>query len=91
MFLPEELVKVTMFHIFKHHDERVALHTHSVEGDNVFMLQVGEKLSLSVEVCPATLTGLFQSLEKKMHKHKDKGHNVRNLIYKNVHLVNKIH
>lgn len=51
-----------MFHIFKHHDERVALHTHAVEGDDVFMLQVGEKLGLSVEVRSAALVGLFQSL-----------------------------
>lgn len=62
MIPPEELVEVTVFHIFKHHDERVALYTHAVEGDDVFMLQVGEKLGLPVEVRPAALVGLFQSL-----------------------------
>lgn len=53
-----------MFHIFKHHDERVALDTHPVEGDDVFVLQVGEKLGLSVEVRSAALVGLFQGLTK---------------------------
>ena len=51
-----------MFHVFEHHDERVALDTHAVEGDDVFVLQVGEELGLSVEVRSATLVGLFQSL-----------------------------
>ena len=62
MNLPEELVQVTVFHVLKHHDEGVALHTHSVEGDDVLVLQVGEKLGFSVEVRPAALIGLFQSL-----------------------------
>lgn len=41
MILPEELIQVTVFHILKHHDERVTLYTHPVKGDNVFVLQVG--------------------------------------------------
>lgn len=51
-----------MFHVFKHHDERVALDAHPVEGDDVFVLQVGEKLRLPVEVRSAALVGLFQGL-----------------------------
>lgn len=62
---PEELVEVSVFHIFKHHDERVALDTHPVEGDDVLVLQVGQKLRLSVEVRPAALVGFFQCLKKK--------------------------
>lgn len=85
MILPEELVQVTMFHVFKHHDERVALHTHPIEGDDVFMLQVGEKLGLSVEIGPAALVGLFQCLTK------DNKTRVRSVICKNVHLVDKTH
>lgn len=53
-----------MFHVFKHHDERVALYAHAVESDDVFVLQVGEQLGLSVEVCSAALVGLFQRLTK---------------------------
>lgn len=53
-----------MFHILKHHDERVALHAHAVEGDDVLVLQVGEELGLSVEVRPAALVGFFQGLNR---------------------------
>lgn len=85
---PEELVKVPMFHIFKHHDERVALHTHTVEGDDVFVLQVGEELRLSVEVCSAALVGFFQGLMKRQ-KCKDGGATVKNRIYRKVHPANR--
>lgn len=60
--LPEELVKVSMFHVLKHHDERVTLHTDSVESDDVFMLKVGQQLSLTVEILPGIITGLFKCL-----------------------------
>lgn len=56
-----------MFHVFKHHDERVALDTHAVEGDDVLVLQVGEQLGLSVEVGAAALAGLLQGLEGAKH------------------------
>lgn len=79
-----------MFHVFKHHDERVALYTHPVEGDDVFMLQVGEKLCLSVEVCSATLVGLFQSL-KKSQDAKTREPWLMVIIYKNIDLVNRIY
>lgn len=51
-----------MLHVLKHHDERVALDAHPVEGDDVFVLQVGEKLRLSVEVRSPALIGLLQGL-----------------------------
>lgn len=78
-----------MFHIFKHHDEWVTLYTHSVEGDDVLVLQVGEELGLSVEVCSAALAGLFQSL-KRRQRHTDKGHAVRGIIRKSAHVVGGI-
>lgn len=59
-----------MFHVFKHHDERVTLHTHSVEGDDVLVLQVGEELGLSEEVRSAALARLFEGL-REMPRHKD--------------------
>lgn len=67
---PQELVQVSVFHVFKHHDERVALHAHAVEGDDVLVLQVGEELGLSVEVRPAALVGFFQGLDKG-HGHEE--------------------
>lgn len=54
-----------MFHILEHHDERVALHAHAVEGDDVLVLQVGEELGLPVEVRPAALVGFFQGLTQR--------------------------
>lgn len=60
--IPEELVEVSVLHVLKHHDERVALHAHSIESDNVFMLKVGQQLSLTVEILPGILTGLFKCL-----------------------------
>lgn len=73
-----------MFHIFKHHDEWVALHTHAIEGDNVFVLQVGEELGLSVEVRPAALAGLLQSLAKKSNTQRQKKQALRSIVYKHV-------
>lgn len=51
-----------MFHVLKHHDERVALHTDAVESDDVFVLQVGQQLGLAVEILPGVITGLFKRL-----------------------------
>lgn len=61
--MPEELVEVSVFHVLEHHDEGVALHADAVEGDDVFVLKVGQQLSLAVEVLPGILTGLFKSLQ----------------------------
>lgn len=67
---PEELVQVSVFHVLKDHDERVALHAHAVEGDDVLVLQVGEELRLSVEVRPAAFVGFFQGLDRG-HGHEE--------------------
>lgn len=58
-----------MLHILKNHDEGVALHTHTVERDNVLVLQVGQQLGLPVEVLPCILTSLFQGLNTQTHMH----------------------
>lgn len=68
MISPKELVQVSVLHVLKNHDERVALHTHSVEGDDVLVLQVGEKLRLSVEVCATAFSGLLQSLRDRKRR-----------------------
>lgn len=54
-----------MLHVLEHHNERVAVDTHAVEGDDVLVLEVGEELRLSVEVSSAALAGLLQSLKPK--------------------------
>ena len=65
--MPEELVQVSVFHVLKHHDERVALHTDSVESDYVFVLQVGQQLSFTVEILPGIFAGLFECLQTHAH------------------------
>lgn len=50
--LPQELVKVSVLHVLKHHDERVSIHTHAVELNDVLVLQVGKELRLPLEVLP---------------------------------------
>lgn len=67
--MPEELVEVAVFHVLKHHDERVALHTHPVESYNVFMLKVGQQLSFALEILPGIFTGLLQRLRTHTHTH----------------------
>lgn len=67
--MPEELVEVAMFHVLKHHDERVTLHAHPVESNNVFMLKVGQQLSFALEILPGILTGLLQRLPTHRHTH----------------------
>lgn len=41
-----------MLHVFEHHDERVSVYTHSIEFNNVVMLEVSQKLGLPLEVLP---------------------------------------
>lgn len=60
--VPEELVEVPMLHVLEDHDERVALHADTVELDNVFMLEVGQQLGLSVEVLARIVAGVLQRL-----------------------------
>lgn len=57
--VPEELVKVTVFHVLEYHNKGVALHTHTIEGDDVFVLKISQQLGLAMKVLPGILTGLF--------------------------------
>lgn len=76
--VPKELVEVAVFHVLKHHDKGIALNTHAVECDNVFMLQIGQQLRLTMEVLPGILTGLFQSLKtQKMYKYTEYTDNLK--------------
>lgn len=63
--VPEELVEVAMLHVLEHHNKRIALHTHSVERDDVLVLQIGQQLGLTMEVLPGVLAGLFQCLQRQ--------------------------
>lgn len=60
--LPEELVKVSVLHVFKDHDEWVTVTTHPIELDNMLVLQVSEQLSLSLEILPGSQGGILQGL-----------------------------
>lgn len=55
-----------MLHVLEHHDERVSVHTHAVELDNVVVLEVGEQLRLPLEILSGRQVGIFQSLQ--VHK-----------------------
>lgn len=59
---PEELVQVSMFHVLKDHDEGVPIATHTIELDDVLMLQVCEQLSFPLEILPSGQGGILQSL-----------------------------
>lgn len=59
-----------MLHVLEHHNKRIALHTHSIERDDVLVLQIGQQLGLTVEVLPGVLAGLFQCLQtQNVYKH----------------------
>lgn len=53
-----------MLHILKDHDEWVALHTDTIELDNVLMLEIGQQLSFTVKVLAGIVTGILQRLVK---------------------------
>lgn len=61
--VPEELIEVSVLHVLKDHDEGVPIATHPIELDNVFVLQVGEQLSLPLEILPGSQGGVLQGLE----------------------------
>lgn len=65
---PEEFVEVSMLHVLKHHDERVSIYTHSIEFNNVVVLQVGEQLGLPLEVLPGRQVGILQSLKEEIKR-----------------------
>jgi len=66
MNLPEEFVQISMLHVLKDHDEWITLDTDTIELDNVLMLQISQQLCLTVEVLAGIVTGILQSLVKKM-------------------------
>ena len=59
-----------MLHVPKDHDERVALHTDTVELDNVLVLEVGQQLCLTVEVLAGVVTGVLQRLRMRGRQRK---------------------
>lgn len=48
-----------MLHVLKDHDEWVAFHTDAIELDNVFVLEIGQQLSLAVEVLACIVAGIL--------------------------------
>lgn len=48
-----------MLHVFEHHDERVSVYTHSIEFNNVVVLEVGQQLCLPLEVLSCRQVGIF--------------------------------
>lgn len=57
--LPEELVQVSMLHVFKDHDEWIPITTDPIEFDNMLMLQVSEQLGLPLEILPGSQGGIL--------------------------------
>lgn len=53
-----------MLHVLEDHDERVSIATHTVELDNVLMLQVGKQLCLPLEILAGCQGGIFQRLKE---------------------------
>jgi hypothetical protein len=54
-----------MFHVLEDHDERVSLHTNTIELDNVLVLEIGQQLSLTVEVLACIVAGVLQRLNSR--------------------------
>jgi len=53
-----------MLHVLEDHDERVTVTTHTIELDDVLMLQVGEQLCLPLEILAGCQGGVFQRLKE---------------------------
>lgn len=60
-----------MLHVFEHHDERVSVYTHSVEFNDVVVLQVSQQLCLPLEVLSCRQVGIFQCLKGKIKSQMD--------------------
>lgn len=56
---PEKFVEVSMLHVLEHHDERVSVYTHSIELNNVVVLEVGQQLRLPLEILSCWQVGIF--------------------------------
>lgn len=70
--LPEELIEIAMLHIFKDHDEWVPIHTNTIEFNYVLMLQVGQQLSLTLEILPGSKSGVLKSLERDTQRERER-------------------
>lgn len=57
-----------MLHVLKDHDEWVALHTDTVELDNVLVLEVGQQLGFAMKVLASIVAGVLQRLSKRGHQ-----------------------
>lgn len=57
--VPEELVEISMLHVLKDHNEGIPLHTDTIELNNVFMLEVGQQLSLTMKILACIVTGIL--------------------------------
>lgn len=66
--LPEELIEISMLHIFKDHDEWVPIHTNTIEFNYVLMLQVGQQFSLTLEILPGSKSGVLKSLKRERER-----------------------
>lgn len=60
--LPEKLIEISVLHVLKDHDERVSIHTHSIELHYVLVLKVSEELSLTLEILSGCKCGILQRL-----------------------------
>lgn len=54
-----------MPHVLKHHGERFSICAHSVEADDVLMLENGQELGLALEVLSSRLVSVLQRLDKQ--------------------------
>lgn len=54
-----------MTHVLEHHGEGFPVRTHSVEADDVLMLEDGQELGLTLEVLASRLVGVLQRLHEK--------------------------
>lgn len=70
--LPEKLIEISVLHVLKDHDERVSIHTHTVELHYVFMLEVGQQLSLTLKILPGCKSGVLQGLEKERERESER-------------------
>lgn len=65
---PEKFIEIAVLHVLKDHDERVSVHTHAVKLHYVLMLEVGQQLSLTLEILPGCKSGVLQSLESERER-----------------------
>lgn len=64
-YLPEKFVEIAMLHVLKDHDERVTIHTHTIELHNVIMLKIGQQLCLTLEILSGSESRILKSLKEE--------------------------